>query len=130
VQVTKVIKIFKTRGINIKHWLAFCNALAFLHSIFCYIYIFTHTLLLQLNWKFHVAITLLQQKHQCEENPNLLDVMNCFRDITEREIDENVIRSVPKNTEKSKNSIWRQFMSFCPKKKVIERLQYPKLHLF
>jgi hypothetical protein len=43
--------------------------------------------------------------------------MNSFRDITEREIDENLIRSVPKNTEKSKNSIWRQFMSFCAKKK-------------
>jgi hypothetical protein len=39
--------------------------------------------------------------------------MNRFGDITEREIDENVIRNVPKNTEKSKNSVWRQFMSFC-----------------
>jgi hypothetical protein len=34
----------------------------------------------------------------------------------EREIDENVIKSVPKNTEKSKNSVWRQFMSFCAEK--------------
>jgi hypothetical protein len=33
-----------------------------------------------------------------------------------REIDENVIRSVPKNTEKSKNSVWKQLMSFCAEK--------------
>jgi hypothetical protein len=40
-----------------------------------------------------------------------------FGYITEREIAENVIRSVPKNTKKSKNIIWREFMSFCAVKK-------------
>jgi hypothetical protein len=52
--------------------------------------------------------------------------MNRLGDIAEREIDENVIRNVPKNTEKSKNSVWRQFMSFCAEKSshLIERLQY------
>jgi hypothetical protein len=40
--------------------------------------------------------------------------MNRFEDITE--IDRNVIRSVPKNMEKSKNSVWRQLMQFCTKK--------------
>jgi hypothetical protein len=37
-------------------------------------------------------MTLLQQKRQSQENPS----------FTERETDENVIRSVPKNTEMSK----------------------------
>jgi hypothetical protein len=50
-------------------------------------------------------MTLLQQKRQSQENPSFLDAMNRFGDITEREIDENVIRSVTKNTEKSKNSV-------------------------
>jgi hypothetical protein len=49
--------------------------------------------------------TLLQQKRQSQENPSFLDAMNRFGDITEREIDENVIGSVTKNTEKSKNSV-------------------------
>jgi hypothetical protein len=50
--------------------------------------------------------------------------MNRFEDITE--IDRNVIRSVPKNMEKSKNSVWRQLMQFCTKKSthLIERYQY------
>jgi hypothetical protein len=47
--------------------------------------------------------------------------MNRFGDITEREIEENVIRNVPKNTEKSKNSVWRQFMSFCGEKSTFNR---------
>jgi hypothetical protein len=42
--------------------------------------------------------------------------MNRFGDITEREIDENAIKSVPKNTEKGKNSVWIQFMSFYTEK--------------
>jgi hypothetical protein len=40
---------------------------------------------------------LLQQKRQSQENPSFLDAMNRFGDITEREIDENVIGSVTKN---------------------------------
>jgi hypothetical protein len=57
-------------------------------------------------------MTLLQQNRQSQEIPSFLDVMNRFGDITKREIDEHVTRSVPKNIEKSKNSVWRQFMSF------------------
>jgi hypothetical protein len=66
-------------------------------------------------------MTLLQQKRQSQENPSFLDVMNRFGDITEREIVENVIIIVNKNTKKCKNSIWRQFMSFWLKKKYTYR---------
>jgi hypothetical protein len=62
-------------------------------------------------------MTLLQQKRQSQEIPSFLDVMNRFGYMTEREIDENVTRSVPKNMENSKNSVWRQFMSFLRRKK-------------
>jgi hypothetical protein len=77
-------------------------------------------------------MTLLQQKRQSQEIPSFLDVMNRFGYMTEREIDENVTRSVAKNMENSKNSVWRQFMSFCAEKSthLIKRLQYPNLHLF
>jgi hypothetical protein len=55
-------------------------------------------------------MTLLQQKLQSKKKPSFLDVTNRFGDIPEREIDENVIGNAPKNTEKSKNSVWRQLM--------------------
>jgi hypothetical protein len=68
--------------------------------------------------KFYVAMTLLQQKHQSQENSSILDVINRFGNITEQEIDENVIKSVPRNMEKSKNSVWRQFYVILRRKKV------------
>lgn len=43
--------------------------------------------------------------------------MNRFGEINEKEIDENIKKTAPQNTLKSKNSIWRQFMSFCDAKK-------------
>jgi hypothetical protein len=55
--------------------------------------------------------------------------MNRFGDITEREIDENVIGSITKNTENSKNSVWRQFMSFCAEKKYTFNLETPVFEL-
>jgi pyruvate formate-lyase activating enzyme-like uncharacterized protein len=57
--------------------------------------------------KITLEIPVLQQKRKkLKKNASFLDVMNRFGDITEREIDENAIKSVPKNTEKGKNSVW------------------------
>jgi hypothetical protein len=66
----------------------------------------------KLHWKFQCY----SRNAKSEKNTSFLDVINRFGDITEREIDENAIRSVPKNTEKGKNSVWIQFMSFCTEK--------------
>jgi hypothetical protein len=70
-------------------------------------------------------MTLLQQKRQSEENPSFLDVINQFGHITEREIDENVIRSVPKNTEKQEQCLETVYVIYFYSRNIL-----PKYHLF
>jgi hypothetical protein len=118
VQVTKVIKIFKTLAGFLQCTLP--SAFNFL----LYLY-FTHTLLLQLNWKFHVAITLLQQKHQCEENPNVGRHESQNEKLTKMSLEV-----YPKTRKRARTVSGDSLCHFAPKKKVIERLQYPKLRLF